>query len=450
MRIRSGADVESILRHIRAGILLLRLHVAPETRYRFEFPFRSEMPRALQTNGNPYLRSMMYEVGLSMPNAARSGSAPPSPSDRHLFSPQYLKPYLAATLVEPRLDAVQPSQWTEVSKDNELMRALLRTYLLNEYQWLPCFQKDDFLDDMVSGSRQYCSPLLVNTVLAFACLGAKKSLPTLQAAILINVLFNMHVMDKIARPYVEQAVAIAHELDLFGSEGWSRDGKGRNSREFTRWCLYFWTRYSEFFIKYPLDDTPYRVNYGDFFKAKCELTMIINHLVGFLFNKEGIKDPRTPERLIKQLPTWYAALPVSMQPRNIVFPSQLKAQVCFETIMRLYYLRYGYGGADSYFTYDLVILSFIAQANLKALPPSSLPPTSPSSTSTLDLDSIRSTLILAAKGLHLQGSSYQLPLTIFHLVQSMRPEDAELMHRYANVKVESKKEVEGRAEHKRS
>lgn len=73
-------------------------------------------------------------------------------------------------------------------------------------------------------------------------LGTKKSLPTLQAALLINILFDMHVMDKIGRWYVIQAVGIAHELGLFGPSEQTKASTGRNSYDFTRWCLYFWTR----------------------------------------------------------------------------------------------------------------------------------------------------------------------------------------------------------------
>jgi hypothetical protein len=73
-------------------------------------------------------------------------------------------------------------------------------------------------------------------------LGAKKLLPTLQATLLINILFNMYVLDKIGRPYIIQAVAIAHELDLFVPSERNKTSSGRNSRDFTRWCLYFWAR----------------------------------------------------------------------------------------------------------------------------------------------------------------------------------------------------------------
>lgn len=37
-----------------------------------------------------------------------------------------------------------------------------------EYPFHPFFQKDLFIDDMLNGRRRFCSPLLVNAVLAAA------------------------------------------------------------------------------------------------------------------------------------------------------------------------------------------------------------------------------------------------------------------------------------------
>jgi len=70
----------------------------------------------------------------------------------------------------------------------------------------------------------------------------EKSLPTIQAALLINILYNMQLQDKIGQSYVKQALAMAHELDLFRPSEQADSSSGRDSREFTRWCLQFWSR----------------------------------------------------------------------------------------------------------------------------------------------------------------------------------------------------------------
>jgi hypothetical protein len=49
------------------------------------------------------------------------------------------------------------------------MRDLLRTYFLREHMWFIYLNKTLFLEDMAAGSEDLCSSLLVNAVLAFAC-----------------------------------------------------------------------------------------------------------------------------------------------------------------------------------------------------------------------------------------------------------------------------------------
>ena len=165
-RIRGRGDCETILRHISVGDILLQLHVAPETRYRYVFPYKTQMPASLLSPNNPYLHSLLYE--MTFMTSASDQQALPSSADEK-YGPQYLRPLLAAEMVDPRLDYVKPSMWTNVSSDDGLMRAMLRAYFLFGYGCFTFFHKDSFLDDMVQGSNQFCSPLLVNAILALAC-----------------------------------------------------------------------------------------------------------------------------------------------------------------------------------------------------------------------------------------------------------------------------------------
>lgn len=164
-RIRAGEDPSTILRHLRAGDLLLQLHLAPETKFRNSFPSTFRMPRRLQLPDNSYLHSLVYEATF-MENSP-NGSSTIELHDR--LRPQYLKPYTAAEVTEPRLSLIKPSEWTNVLADNELMRDMLRSYFRQEHQSLPFFHKDYFLEDMMNGSNDFCSSLLVNAVLAESC-----------------------------------------------------------------------------------------------------------------------------------------------------------------------------------------------------------------------------------------------------------------------------------------
>lgn len=170
-RIRSGDDVESVVRHVCDGDLLVQLRTVPETRFRHQFPSRIEMPTYIRTPRNHYLQSLTYEATYPPPDSAspQSGDLALSICVNDRSRPQYLKPYAAAKIVDQRLDLVRPSQWTTVCDDDDLMRTLLRLYFQYEYQWFPCFQKDHFLDDMLAESPSFCSPLLVNSILAQAC-----------------------------------------------------------------------------------------------------------------------------------------------------------------------------------------------------------------------------------------------------------------------------------------
>lgn len=80
----------------------------------------------------------------------------------------YLKPHHAATLFEPLLANAKPSQWTNVSRDDEMMRGLLSAYFSRQHHMFSVFHKDSFLQDMQSGRTDCCSSLLVNTILALS------------------------------------------------------------------------------------------------------------------------------------------------------------------------------------------------------------------------------------------------------------------------------------------
>ena len=181
-RIRRGDDVDVIARHIEFGDLLIQVALEPETRYRYKFPLVPVMPAHLLGPWNPYLDSMIYEWAATADDQGHSPTT--SQDDKHSLSltsaetvAPYLKPYHAAEVINHQLNSVEPSRWTTVSSDNMLMRSLLRAYLLQEHCWDTCLQKDYFLEDMAKMRRGFCSPLLVNAVLAASCVRLSPSPP---------------------------------------------------------------------------------------------------------------------------------------------------------------------------------------------------------------------------------------------------------------------------------
>lgn len=161
---RSTKDPEEVLRRIKDGDLLLQVNLEPETRHRYVFPYSKDMPLSLQYPENPYLSSLVYDMILES-DAVPSKAIGDRPADHESI---YLKPYHAASIVDPLLSSVKPSRWTSVSCDDDLMRQLLEVYFRNEHLWLTCFHKDYCLEDMAAGRYRFCSPLLVNATLASA------------------------------------------------------------------------------------------------------------------------------------------------------------------------------------------------------------------------------------------------------------------------------------------
>ncbi len=159
-RIRAGMDVDSILRHVRDGDLVLQMQLTPETRMRYTFPEFAEWPTVWRDKDDPYLAAPLLEF--------QTGLSPPPERGLVPCIHAYQMPYHAASVVDPRLSSVRAAMWTSVTTDDALVAKLLGIYFQHEYPRTPPFQKDLFLDDLVQGNTTFCSPLLVNAILANA------------------------------------------------------------------------------------------------------------------------------------------------------------------------------------------------------------------------------------------------------------------------------------------
>lgn len=125
------------------------------------------MPTYLQTDDNPFMRSLIHE--WSTRDDVVSIASPVFTETDLGYRAQYLRPHHAATIIDSRLGEIVPSRWTVVDFSDDKMREFIRAYFLQEYDWFTFFHKDYFLDDMISGSSTFCSSLLVNAVLAVGC-----------------------------------------------------------------------------------------------------------------------------------------------------------------------------------------------------------------------------------------------------------------------------------------
>lgn len=172
-RIKMGADVESVLRHVRDGDLLVQLRVEPETRLRYTLPYMDSMPAFLLVAENQYLTAPLYEATFKVP-ASLSNTPDLDKSDTTKCMDPYLKPILAAEVVEPILDRAHAKQWTNIISDDGLFRRLITIYLSHYHASFFWFNKELFLEDLVARRKQFCSSLLVNAVLAAACVSIQQ------------------------------------------------------------------------------------------------------------------------------------------------------------------------------------------------------------------------------------------------------------------------------------
>jgi hypothetical protein len=181
-RIRGGAKADGIVRHVQEGSLLLELSLTPETRTRYDFPYVPTIPPALLES--IYFRSHIFD-------AIRSHEqSPPGSPNAVARQSNYAMPLFTAEVVDSLLAEVKPSKWTSVSSNDLLLRKLLEGYFMYEYPWQFIFHKDYFLEDMLSAGSNFCSPLLVNALLAKACVSTSPA--TLDSFIAFCSIFTTH------------------------------------------------------------------------------------------------------------------------------------------------------------------------------------------------------------------------------------------------------------------
>lgn len=98
-------------------------------------------------------------------------------SDARLYLPQGKAEGTAldiGKLLDERNPVVAASPWTSVTNDDMIVSHLLALWFTWSHPWLNYIDHDMFIRDMKSGNpdSEYCSPFLVNAILADACVGA--------------------------------------------------------------------------------------------------------------------------------------------------------------------------------------------------------------------------------------------------------------------------------------
>ncbi|KAM5526595.1 C6 transcription factor [Fusarium oxysporum f. sp. phaseoli] len=391
--IKQGHSIHTTLRKAKEADPVAQLSLVPETRRKYLFPHRSYFPHFLKISENPYLHSNSYKAAFRDISSPLRTNIEASKKQSIVNQPLYITPFHAAKMVDPYLWNVKASRWTSVTDDDQLVSELLNSYFLHQYTAYLVFHKDYFLEDLAKGRTRFCSPLLVNAILAAACHAStsipdrakfwrpqnlayqflaearrlwdmqhgKSSLTAIQAAIVLTIICNCDTLDKIGASYFLQAVAMAHDLKLFQSPPEkSISKKAQRAREFTAWSLFVWDSmtsfhyhrsplydqppefplpsldedpswYSEIYARYPLQSNIIPIGFGSYMKAWVKLHRITHDVARHYW---GVTNGPFNDPLIlrRRLDEWFHGLPERLSVENIILPMHLRIHLEYQCI----------------------------------------------------------------------------------------------------------------------
>jgi hypothetical protein len=204
---------------------------------------------------NPYRKSILKKRTLGAPNISQNETStssrripyPPNPVGSNISSRvPHPPPYSTARILDHGLSVphLRISRWTDVSSDEPYLQGLLRTYFLHVYPLNPVLHKDVFLDDLLAMKKDFCSSLVVNSVLAAGSAHSqteiesqakgdefryearrlwdfekkqeeRQRITTVQAAMILSAIHAAEGESRISIEYWEQGVLVAETLDLF-------------------------------------------------------------------------------------------------------------------------------------------------------------------------------------------------------------------------------------------
>lgn len=74
-----------------------------------------------------------------------------------------------APLCDERLHQLDISHWTNAPINNESAARAISLYLETDHPLLGFFEPNLFVSDLINHKHDYCSPMLVNSLLYWAC-----------------------------------------------------------------------------------------------------------------------------------------------------------------------------------------------------------------------------------------------------------------------------------------
>ncbi|KAJ3529251.1 hypothetical protein NM208_g6594 [Fusarium decemcellulare] len=277
----------------------------------------------------------------------------------------------------------------------------------------------------------------------------RSSLTSIQAAILLNTISNSDGMDKVGRMYMLQAVAMAHDIDLFGSHIEIKSSKMRQARAFTAWGVMAWDVMESFYFhREPLLKRPPQVSpldpavdptcsispthLGPNTKALMDLRLLMHDMAHAYFGRSVSQEHRPALAQVlafrSRLDAWFSAFPAPLRYRQIMLPSHIKVHMqYYTTVITLAQpqSQHGEDRAASFDAHDMFLIHFLVFLGNQVLENLDKNP------DTQNIEANRSTLILCVMGLHVQGASSHLMHVIYYVLRNrMKPQDRDLLLTY--------------------
>lgn len=223
--------------------------------------------------------------------------------------------------------------------------------------------------------------------------------------------------------------------------------------------------YGELWVKYPLSQSRLPTYHGLIFKAIADFWTIMNEVSTLTFSRHGPPTKLSVEQIFQfycRLKAWQSSLPEPLTPKKIVLPHQLKLHMYynhmlidlitpildytggpgitlahtprdiyneavnhFETVIRLYYLRHGFEGTDTFLLHFLGVFNHITMNAIET------------STGSSFLEARRSTMLLLTKGIHDQSRVHYLAAAVLRLqIGLMRREDVDLLQQFVDIEAD--------------
>jgi hypothetical protein len=189
-------------------------------------------------------------------------------------------------------------------------------------------------------------------------LPGKSRIATIQAALILSYVTGINSLDKLGTMYLDQAVQMARNLDLFELSQEERDPDIEKARIFTAWAVFSWQAtydyyyfrsphlsrppqiplpdptidaqwYGETWVLYPNCNTLIPLHIGHKFKSETALHIIMNDIALQSFSDESPLQPLPHTKIIKfkeRLDVWKNKLVDVLLPERLIFPHHLGLQ----------------------------------------------------------------------------------------------------------------------------